>query len=262
LIAAIEISDADFGMKTLNYRDTLQFASQAARLRYAVRFVNASGQKAAFSNALLIEPTSKVAANPTALTAAASQDAIKLSWSAPDKNVDGSTPVSILGYNVYRSVSASEPAKLLNASPVSETEYSDEFFDFNKDYFYFIRAVSLGTQAEPIESSESNILKFNAVDTFPPGPPSAITLASAPGMISIFFAVNPEKDIDGYRIFRVEDPNTPKSDWLALTPELLQTNTFQDSRVESGKTYYYFLLATDKRGNVSEMSEIVSETVP
>lgn len=262
LIAALEITDADFGMKTLNYRDTLQFANQAARLRYAIRFVNASGQKAAFSNALLIEPTSKVAANPTSLTAQASQEAITLSWGAPAANVDGSTPVSILGYNVYRSPSASEPAKLLNTAPITDTEFRDEFFDFDKDYYYFVRAVSIGTQSEPIESSESNILQFKAVDRFSPSPPSGITLASAPGTISIFFAVNPEKDIAGYKIFRSEDQNAPQSDWLALTPELLKTNTFQDSRVEGGKTYHYFLTATDTHGNVSEPSEVVSETVP
>ena len=262
LIAAMEISDTDFGLKTLNYRDTLQFANQPARLRYAVRFVNASGQKAAFSNALLIEPTSKVASNPTALAAKSSQEAIILNWTAPATNVDGGTPVSILGYSVYRSTSPTEPAKLLTPAPISETEYRDEFFDFDKEYYYFVRAVSVGLQSEPIESSESNILKFKAVDVFAPGAPTAITLAAAPGTISIFFAVNPEKDVAGYKIYRSDDPNQPQSDWLTLTPELLQTNTFQDSRVESGKTYYYFLTATDSRGNVSKMSEIVSETVP
>ena len=39
-------------------------------------------------------------------------------------------------------------------------------------------------------------------------------------------------------------------------------NTFQDTRVESGKTYYYYLTAVDKAGNVSGTSEVVSETVP
>jgi hypothetical protein len=262
LIAAMEITDADFGMKTLNYRDTLEFAGQAARLRYAIRFVNASGQKAAFSNALLVEPTSKVAANPSSLSAEASQEAIRMRWNAPAANVDGSTPPSILGYNVYRSGSATEPAKLLNATPVVSTEYRDEFFEFDKEYFYFVRAVSVGTQSEPIESGESNILPFKALDTFPPSAPSAITLASAPGTISIFFAVNPEKDVIGYKIYRSTEPDLPKSKWLILTPELLQTNTFEDSRVEPGKTYYYYLTATDQRGNISEDSEIVSETVP
>ena len=56
LIATLDIGDDDFAMKTLSYADTLQFAGQAARLRYAIRFVNSSGQKAAFSNFFLLEP--------------------------------------------------------------------------------------------------------------------------------------------------------------------------------------------------------------
>ncbi len=262
LIAAVAITDADFGLKTLTYRDSLEFAGQAARLRYAIRFVNATGQKAAFSNALLIEPTSKVAANPTLLTAEASQDAIRLKWLPSLLNIDGSMPVSILGYNVYRSISPKEPGKLLNKTPVTPAGFDDEFFEFGKDYYYFVRAVSVGTQAEPIESAESNVLKFKAVDTFAPASPSAITVAAAPTTISIFFAVNIEKDVVGYKIYRSEDKDLPKDKWTLLTPELLKTNTFQDTKVESGKTYYYYLTATDKFGNVSETSEVVSETVP
>src|SRR5258708_3525681 len=94
LIAALAITDADFGLKTLTYKVQLEFAGQAARLRYAICFVNASGQKAGFSNSLLIEPTSKVAASPTSLSAEASQDAIRLKWLPSQTNIDGSTPVS------------------------------------------------------------------------------------------------------------------------------------------------------------------------
>ena len=78
LIAAMPITNVDFGAKTLLYKDTVAFVGQAARLRYAIRFVNASGQKAAFSNSLLIEPTSKVASVPGSLIAEASQDAVRL----------------------------------------------------------------------------------------------------------------------------------------------------------------------------------------
>ena len=262
LIAAMPISDADFGANTILYKDTLEFAGQAARLRYAIRFVNASGQKAAFSNSLLIEPTSKVASGPTSLFIEASQDAVHLKWQPPATNVDGTTPVSVLGYNIYRSTSEKEPGKLLNKTPVTATGFDDEFFDFGKEYFYFVRAVSVGTQAEPVESQESNIVKFQAVDTFAPGAPSAITVAAAPGSISIFFAINPEKDVVGYKIYRSLDRDLPKTQWTLLTPELLKTNTFQDTKVESGKTYFYYLTATDKAGNVSPPSEVVSETVP
>lgn len=262
MIAAMAITDTDFALKMLQYKDTLQFAGQAARLRYAVRFVNASGQKAGFSNSLLIEPTSKIAAGPTSLTAVASQEAVNLKWEAPTGNVDGSTPASILGYYVYRSNSPTEPARPLNKTPITATDFADEFFEFGKEYFYFVRAVSSGVQAEPVESTESNVLRFKPIDNFAPSAPSAITVAASPTTISIFFAVNPEKDIAGYKIYRSTDETLDKATWQLLTPELLKTNTFQDTRVESGKKYFYYITATDTTGNVSEISDVVSETVP
>lgn len=262
LVATLNIRESDFGLKTLNYTDTLQFAGQPARLRYAIRFVNASGQKAAFSNFFLLEPAARVAAAPTSLSAAITQDAIRLEWEAPTANVDGSAPASLLGYNVYRSTSADVPGKLLNKTPISDTRFDDEFFEFGKTLFYFVRSVSVGTGGEPIESRESNILQILPKDTFPPSAPAAITLAATPTTISIFFATNPEKDVKGYRIYRSEDANLDKTKWELLTTEMLTTNTYQDSRVQSGKTYYYYLTAVDKAGNVSEPSDVVSETVP
>ena len=260
LIAAIRISDSDFGLQTLTHRDTLEFAGQAARIRYALRFVNDAGQRAAFSNSLLIEPTSTLAAGPGQLTAVARQDSVRLEWQAPVANIDGSTPVSLLGYNVYRSTSDKVPATLLNKSPITDTFFEDTGFDFEKEYYYFVRAVSTGRSAEPVESTESNIVKFRPVDTFPPSAPTALTVAAAPGVISI--ALNPETDVIGYHIYRSTDPNLPKSGWTRLTTELLKTNTFQDRRVESGVTYYYYLTATDRFGNVSQPSEVVSEIAP
>lgn len=262
LITTIPVTNADFGLNTLQYRDTLLFATQSARLRYAVRYVNEAGQKAAFSNALVIEPAAKVAAAPTSLSGEATQDAVILRWQASAANIDGTTPVNVLGYNIYRTTSEKTPATLLNKTPVSGREFSDERFEFNKDYFYFVRAVSPGTQAEPVESGESNVLKFRAVDTFAPAAPTAITLAASPNTISIFFAANLERDIAGYKIYRTTDESEDKAKWQLITPELLKTNTFQDTRVESGKKYFYFITATDTTGNVSERSEVVSETVP
>jgi hypothetical protein len=262
LIGSVPIKDDDFGLKTLSYRDQLEFAGQPARLRYATRFVNASGQKAAFSNFLVIEPTANVAGAPTSLSAKVSQDAVALNWIGPSTNVNGTTPLNLLGYNVYRSTSDKEPGKLLNKTPIASTQYSDEFFEFGKDYYYFIRSVSSGTGSAPIESSESNIVHVRPIDVFPPSAPAAITLAAGQNIISIFFAVNPEKDIAGYKIYRSTDPNKPKPEWTLLTPELLRTNTFQDTRVDAGTRYYYYITATDTAGNVSKPSEAVSDTAP
>lgn len=261
LIAALKIDDDDFGLKEIIHRDNIQFTGQSVRLRYAVRLANAAGQKAAFSNALVIEPAAKVAGQPMELIAEASQGAVRLRWQAPATNIDGS-PASILGYNVYRSTSMQEPARLLNSAPIQRTNFDDELFEFEKEYFYFVRAVSVGLQAEPVESRESAIIRFRAVDTFPPSQPTAITIAAAPGVISIFFAANPELDVIGYHIYRSIDPQLPKGDWQRLTDKPLTENLYRDEKVETGKTYFYYITAVDRSGNVSIPSDTVSDIAP
>jgi hypothetical protein len=262
LIATLPVSAADFGRKDLSYVDELQFSQQFARLRYAVRFVNSSGQKAAFSNFLVIEPVSRIAEAPRSLSAETTEPAVNLSWDAPKANVDGSTPVNLLGYNVYRTDSNGDAQKLLNSQPVIDTRFSDRAFEFGKQYSYFVRAISIGGNGEPVESLESNTIGILPKDVFAPSAPAAITVAAAPNNLSIFFAVNPEKDIAGYRIYRSSNPDLPETEWELLTAEILKTNTFQDKTVESGKTYYYYLTAVDNAGNVSRPSETVSEIVP
>ncbi len=260
LIASIPILDSDFGLKQKTYTDTLRFAGQAARLRYAVRFVNASGQRAAFSSFFLIEPTARIALRPEGLSVEVSQTAVNLEWTAPTVNEDGTSPANILGYNIYRAEENASLPEKLNEAPIDKTRFDDEFFDFEKSYSYFVRTISLGADGQPIESSSSDTIDIFAKDTFPPEAPSAITIAAAPNSISIFFATNLEKDVVGYRVYRSTDQTKPKNSWDLLSDELLTTNTFQDSKIQSGKTYYYFLTAIDKYGNVSEPSIVISET--
>jgi hypothetical protein len=262
VIATMPVTDDDFGLKRLQYRDALRFAGQPIRLRYAIRYVNSSGQRAAFSNFFLVEPAARVAESPAALAAEPSQSAVVLRWQEPVQNVDGSTPVNIIGYNVYRSPGKAVTATLLNPQPVTGSEYSDRTFEFDKEFFYFVRTVSLGTGGEPVESAESNIVAIRPVDTFPPGPPSSITIAASPTTVSLFFPANPEPDVVSYRIYRSTDPDTPLPDWELMTPDGIDRTTFQDSRVEAGRTYYYYVTATDKFGNTSPPSQVVSDTVP
>lgn len=260
LIASVPVSEDDFGLKNLTYTDKLEFAGQASRIRYAIRFVNSSGQKAAFSDFLLFEPSARIAENPKNLTVEVSQEKVDLRWEAPERNVDASVPPNILGYNIYRSSSENENFRILNKQPVTKNSFEDMFFEFEKNYRYLVRAVSVGSGGQPVESLDSNVVEIAPIDKFPPSPPSAITIAASPGVISLFFAVNPEKDIVGYNVYRSTEENLPKADWQLLNTELLKTNTFRDAKVESGTKYFYYLTAVDKFGNASEPSAVVSET--
>ena len=98
-------------------------------------------------------------------------------------------------------------------------------------------------------------------DTYPPAPPSLAQPTSIPGRIALFWAANSEPDLAGYLLYRSTDRNAAKP-WTPLTTEVYTRTTFQDSNVETGKTYYYYVIAVDNAGNKSNPSNVVSETVP
>ena len=266
LIGSVTYDQIRNASDVLTYTDTLELAGEPARLRYAVRYVNASGQRAAFSNFLVIEPAARIAQAPTLnkTDKEVSENAITISWKPPAANIDGSTPVNLLGYNVYRMEEEQNEISEtpINNSLVSGTEYSDKNFKFGEDYRYVVRAVSLGTEGAQVESLNSNSISLTPADVFRPSAPERISIVAAPGRVSLFFPANPEADVAGYNIFRSTDPDLPKDTWNKLNSELLTKTTFQDEKVEPGKQYYYYVTAVDRAGNVSPPSEVVSETVP
>ena len=265
LIGSVTYDEIKNASEILTYSDTLELAGEPTRLRYAVRYVNAAGQRAAFSNFLLLEPAARIALPPVMIVTGKeiSEDMITITWQPPTANIDGSTPVNLLGYNVYRiSEDGGELVQPLNDALVSGTQYQDKNYKSGETYHYVVRSVSLGTEGAQVESLNSNVVSVSPRDIFPPSAPTSITVAAAPGRLSIFFPANPEGDIAGYNIYRSTDPDLPLDRWTKLNATLLTKTTFQDEKVESGKRYYYYLVAVDTAGNLSPRSEVVSETVP
>jgi hypothetical protein len=267
LVGSVTHEQIQTAGETLTFRDALELAGQPTRLRYAIRYVNASGQRAAFSNFLTIEPAARIAQPPTLLSPATlAEEAITLAWNPPAANIDGSTPVNVLGYNVYRlDESQSETSQPpINTALVESTSYVDRNFKFGTNYRYLVRSVSLGNGGAQVESLNSNAVSVEPRDTFAPAPPERPSIAPDPsfGRLAIFFAANKETDIAGYHIYRSTDPNLAKQNWTKLNQELLTRTNYRDERVESGKTYYYYIVAVDNAGNVSEPSEVASETAP
>src|SRR5207244_9698646 len=173
---------------TLSYQDPLELAGQPARLRYAIRYVNSAGQRAAFSNFFLFEPAAKIAEPPTNGEKKESETAITISWESPKANIDGSTPVNLLGYNVYR-IAASQPQSgksPLNQAPISANQFQDRSFKFGEKYTYVVRSVSLGTLAKPVESLESNPVTAEPKDIYRPSAPTGVSVGPAPGRLSVF----------------------------------------------------------------------------
>src|SRR5207245_5836691 len=117
------------------------------RCRYAIHYANASGQRAALSNFLLIEPAARNAKPPLVIETRkeVSETAITITWQPPAANIDESTPVNLLGYNVYRmDESQTDVGQTpINKALVSGTQFEDKEFKFGETYRYVVRSVSL-----------------------------------------------------------------------------------------------------------------------
>ena len=267
IIGFLDFAAIKAGQESLTYTDKLTFTGVATRLRYALRYVNDSGQRAAFSNFLLLEPAAKIAQPPVIKAISESELSLTLKWADPSANIDGSTELNITGYNVYRAsaTGSAAEAELLNGlNPIAGKQFSDKSFNFGEQYSYVVRAVSLGPNGQLIESLNSNSVSVRPIDRYPPAPPANLSVAASPNskVISLFFPANAERDIAGYRVFRTTEPDTSLDKWQQLTTDLLNRTTFRDEKVSAGKTYYYYLVAVDKFGNTSAPSKIVSEQVP
>jgi len=264
LIGSVPFSSIARTAENVTYVDTLML-NEPVRLRYALRYANSAGQRAAFSNFLLIEPATRVSQPPILLSVAnESESVVKVRWQTPPANVDNSTPLNLLGYNIYRTARGqNDPAQTpLNTALLTSNEFDDQTFTFGEEYVYLVRAVSLGTSGAQVESLNSNALSGAPRDIFPPSAPRDISHFAAPRRLSLFFPANPERDIAGYNIYRSTDPNAPKENWTKLNRTLLERTTYQDDAVEAGVKYYYYLTAVDTAGNTSQFSTVVSEVVP
>jgi fibronectin type 3 domain-containing protein len=70
---------------------------------------------------------------------------VDLSWDAP-----GSSSVSIVGYNVYRSAGGASSYQRMNSTAVTPTQYADKTVQSGKSYDYVVKSLdSAGAESAP-----------------------------------------------------------------------------------------------------------------
>ena len=75
---------------------------------------------------------------------------VDLSWDAP-----GSSSVSIVGYNVYRSAAAVSSYQRMNSAAVTPTQYADKTVQSGKSYDYVVKSLD----SAGVESAPSNVTR-------------------------------------------------------------------------------------------------------
>ena len=222
---------------------------------FGLRILDVKKRESDFSKFLAIEPRI-LPLPPRNIRSEVFKDRISISWDPPEKNIDQSSPANIKGYNIYRTENKEIPQRL-NSSLLKENKYDDKDFLFEKEYQYLVRASA--TDSSPfLESDDSEDLKVLAKDKFAPEPPDGLVSITGEDYISLSWDENREKDLAGYRVWRKEERD---EDYILLTPESIQENTFADTEVEKNKRYYYSITALDELGNESQKSMEVSEMI-
>jgi fibronectin type 3 domain-containing protein len=94
------------------------------------------------TNATLVMSLSGTGETPTSVP-----HQVDLSWNAPS-----SSPVPIVGYNIYRSTGSSSAYQLLNSSVDTQTTYVDSTVQSGSTYDYIVESVN----SSGIESVPSN----------------------------------------------------------------------------------------------------------
>ncbi len=244
----------------LSFDDTFEeFAGHEVyqhSLHYALKVVNNKKQEAGFSNIVSLSviplPTSPVNLRVVSL----GEQHIEIGWDIPTLNTDGSAVKPPTQFNVYRRADAQAPETRLNQSIVQEGRFKDESIELGKTYVYSVRPV-VETSSGAVEGEDGAPLEVANPDTYPPKPPAEVTAIASGEGISLVWLPNTDADLAGYWVYR----SGQDKKFQRLQDQLLVTASIIDKSVEKGQTYFYRVKAVDLKGNESEFSEEVSDTV-
>ncbi len=222
------------------------------KLGFSVKTKDSKGRVSDFSSWAAVESLN-VAAPPTGLKAEQSPQHIGLTWLAPEKNLAGSEPPEIKGYNLYRASGDETPQKL-NRALITDPNYQDRSMIFGNCYVYRVRVVS--RESSPLqESADSESVEIKAEDSFPPAAPRGLIAIASEDTISLSWDLNQESDLSVYLIWRKQ---VGADAFELLTPEGIDANTFMDGRIQKNSRYEYAVSALDQAGNESPRSKSVT----
>lgn len=221
---------------------------------FALRVRDDQKRESEFSEPLSLAPRA-VPSPPGSPSAAVFEDRIEVRWEVPKENIDGSSPALIAGYNVYRA-EAEGPAIALGAVLAKEPLYGDRDFAFGKTYVYRVRASSTET-APFLESDDSEPVRVEAKDVFPPLAPARLTSIAGRDFIALSWDNAPEKDFAGYNVWRRLEEEKEFSPLVSR----LQENSYTDHAVEKNRRYYYAVSSFDRSGNEGPRTVIEADSL-
>jgi len=218
-VPAVRPENATVEGETYRYVDGAR-EPLASGIRYIYQIVAVTNRGISGSPASAAVEVHPPPAPPRALRAEAGEGLVTLAWQAAPPG--GAPPVS--AYHVYREEAGSPGPVRITRYPVQGTRYVDLNVQNERPYRYTVRAVA-GEGPSARESEPAGPVEAFPEDRAPPGPPRGLGAVREGDTIHLRWAVSPEPDLLGYRVYRRALPDGRR---VLLTAEPVPEPAYQD----------------------------------
>jgi hypothetical protein len=206
----------------------------------AVRIANEKGRYSDWSNPVPLSVEQPLT-TPANLKTEATAQGVALSWTSPEGAAQ---------YRIYRKSQDEQTPTQLTIS--DQPNYLDATAEFDKRYNYYVEALH-----EKTASEVAGPVTITPKDIFPPAVPTGLNASAGVGAVELAWNRNTESDFKEYRVLRAEGSGP-----FAQISAGLDAPLYSDTKVQSGETYRYRVIAVDQLGNPSEPCAPVEITVP
>ena len=197
---------------------------------YVVTALNADGQSS-YSSQVNVTPNTTVLPAPTGLTTVPGNGEVSLSWN----------PVtSAVSYNIYRATARGGPYTLLSPTAPGPS-FTDKGLTNSTPYFYVVQTMSTnaGAYSDEVYATPSSLL-----------PVAPATFTVTPGSTWASLSWSASDGATAYLVYRGTKTGGPYS--FAALPN---TNTYEDTGLPNGTTYYYVVAAVNANGRSAFSAE-------
>ena len=212
--------------------------------RYRVTALDVFGRESAPSNVVTLEARLAFPISaPLITTVKNNQNQVELGW---DKVADAGIKEIVV-------LRGDHPGKLtpLTKLPPGATSYTDKSAPPASPRYYALQVSDGSRQSEP--SPERVGRAYNET---PPGAPKGLKAAGDDDAITLSWAANAEKDIDGYNIYRAEIGVSGKAPAVLLNGEPIAGTRFKDDIPQGVQSQFkYTVRAVNTSGVEGEASE-------
>jgi hypothetical protein len=157
-------------------------------------------------------------------------------------------------YYVYSSkgVQSFNPGSLVKIATVSGTDTSYALTNATENEWYHFAILAVKDDADSISSWSNHFSKF----THMPLPPTSLgfdSLISLDTQVRLRYSIDNQTEVSNFEIFRSDNTSNLFSNIHSFTDKF--EVEFTDQNLAKGRTYYYYLTATNACGNVVATSD-------